>query len=288
MAKVSVDAAVEHGRWHHSVRYVRPASIAADGGDRRPNKSGGYDVYDKGGRQVSSSDGSRRVNQSGSAAGKGPLCNIILAGLCGPGVPQYMPKPKPKYDMNFVFNWPSKDFGANLKPNGNGGVTGLTGNLAIIENILESYGIYIELQSLKKYHKRVNVLSGRRMYKSNSKRLSRAGRLAETGERVGGRLAMASKIFDILGIIATAADGGMTQWSQDKSNHELSGADRAARVTMRGAGAVVGGVGGAALGGFLGSELPGPGTAIGATVGGYAGAALGSSVAGFFATRFRW
>ncbi|QKG20117.1 membrane protein [Actinomadura verrucosospora] len=164
----------------------------------------------------------------------------------------------------------------------------MTGNLAIIENILESYGIYIELQSLKKYHKRVNVLSGRRMYKSNSKRLSRAGRLAETGERVGGRLAMASKIFDILGIIATAADGGMTQWSQDKSNHELSGADRAARVTMRGAGAVVGGVGGAALGGFLGSELPGPGTAIGATVGGYAGAALGSSVAGFFATRFRW
>jgi RHS repeat-associated protein len=86
----------------------------------------------------------------------------------------------------------------------------------------------------------------------------------------------------VVGAGLTAIDGSRAQWAADKQRTDLSGTQKAARATSRGALAAAGGIagakGGAAIGGAIGGLFGGVGAPIGVVAGGIIGGAGGAAV----------
>ncbi|WP_301177197.1 RHS repeat-associated core domain-containing protein, partial [Actinomadura geliboluensis] len=255
-----------------------------DGVDRRPTKHG-YDVYDRRGRKVGSTDPSWRQTPRGNQKARQTLCSLMPA-ACPPRAQIRPPRP---YDPPSLIG----DFlaGLNLKnpwvasSNGAGYLSELMKALGLGGLALEN-DLYSVLGKLGLSDETVNML--RRTIGGSGGSRPPSGNLYVKGAKVGskigklgGRALTVSKVAGPLGIGISVVDGVNTQVNNDKQRSDLTSDDKRSRLFLRGAGAGVGAYVGASLGTFCGPAALACGVA-----GGYLGAAAGGAIGGWVGRKF--
>ncbi|WP_169982852.1 RHS repeat-associated core domain-containing protein [Microbispora sp. H10836] len=103
---------------------------------------------------------------------------------------------------------------------------------------------------------------------------AKANRIEARGIKWGGRLGKAGKFVGRFGVVATFADGALTQWNSD-SGKDVNTGEKIARATIRGAAVA----GGSYAGATIGAAACSPGVVL-AAVCGAAGAYIGGMVGG--------
>ncbi|GGO12160.1 hypothetical protein GCM10010116_24370 [Microbispora rosea subsp. aerata] len=103
---------------------------------------------------------------------------------------------------------------------------------------------------------------------------AKANRVEARGIKWGGRIGKAGKFIGRFGVVATFADGALTQWNSD-SKRDINTGEKVARAGIRGAAVA----GGAYVGASLGAAACSPGVVL-AAVCGAAGAYVGGIVGG--------
>ena len=263
-----------------------------DGVDRRPTKHG-YDVYDRRGRKVGSTDPSWRQTPRGNQKARQTLCSLMPA-ACPPRAQMTPPRP---YDLPTFLG----DFIGGLDPrnpwvsssNGAGSAAELLKMLGLGAVGLEN-NIFAMLGKLGLSDETINALR-HALGHPNAPQPPRGNiyvKGGKTGAKIGGagrRAISVSKGAAVVGVGISVVDGVYSQYNRDKERGDLSPDDRIRRVTLRGAGAGIGAYGGAALGGAAGVVCGPAAVACGAgfaMVGGYVGAAAGGAIGGWLGRRF--